>query len=148
MKKISCIIVFVIMGIACEENESDKLSFTKFKITDANGQSILKVDEKGTLTKNGVHVGFIKKSGIVEDKKERTVLQLAAGGSLFVDGEGKEVIEIDKNGTFLSSSGEVIHWNDAGELMRGEENTGISIYPVQKELLQFASVLLYIHYVI
>ncbi|MVO07917.1 hypothetical protein GOQ30_01905 [Flavobacterium sp. TP390] len=61
MKKISCIILFVVMGIACEDNESGKLSFTKFKITDANGQSILKVDEKGTLTKNGVHVGFIKK---------------------------------------------------------------------------------------
>ncbi|WP_130734122.1 hypothetical protein [Flavobacterium sp. J27] len=134
--------------LSCE-TEPDKLMVSKFKITDANGQSIIRVDEKGNVIKQGIKVGAVKKKGVIVDKKERTILQLGDhNDSLFLDNEGKEVLVIHKDGKFLASSGEQIHWSDAGELMKDDESMGITVSPVEKSLLQIASVLLYLHYVI
>lgn len=147
MRKIKCLLVVFITVLACEA-EPEKLDFSKFKITDANGQSIIKIDEKGTITKNGDKVGCVEKNGIISDKKGRTILKLGEDETLFLDNEGKAVIRVYKNGEFTSSSGELIQWSDAGELTKGEENTGITIYPIEKRFLQIASILLYLYYVI
>jgi hypothetical protein len=147
MRKINCLLLLFIMLLACEA-EPDKLSFAKFKITDANGQSIIKIDEKGNITKNGDKVGCVKKNGIISDKKGRTILELSEDDILFLDNEGKAVIRVYKNGEFTNSAGELMQWTDSGELMKGKENTGITIYPMEKRFLQIASILLYLYYVI
>lgn len=147
MRKIKCLLVIFVIMLACEA-EPEKLDFSKFKITDANGQSIIKIDEKGTITKNGGIVGCVGKNGIISDKKGRTILKLGKDETLFLDNEGKAVIRVYKNGEFTNSSGELIQWSDAGELIKGEENTGITIYPIEKRFLQIASILLYLYYVI
>ncbi|NHN27853.1 hypothetical protein FIA58_019420 [Flavobacterium jejuense] len=147
MKKSICLLVLLGVVLACE-NEPDKLTISKFKITNVNGQSIIKIDEKGNITKNGDAVGYVKKNGIIADKKGRTILKLGKDETQFLDNEGKPVIRIYKDGQFTNSSGELIQWSDAGELMKGKENTGITIYPTERGFLQIASVLLYLYYIV
>ncbi|VXA95154.1 conserved hypothetical protein [Flavobacterium sp. 9AF] len=133
--------------LSCE-TESDKFIYSKFKITDANGQSIIRVDDKGNVYKQGNRVGNIEKKGVILDKKGRIVLKLSDNKTSFLDSEDKKVIEISSTGEFINTTNDKIHWSDSGELMKGDENTGIAISATEKELLQIASVLLYIFYIV
>lgn len=91
---------------------------------------------------NGNLVGKVNKNGTLSDKNDQVLIKIT-DENIVQNTEGKALIKIDKNGTMHNGSGILITWSEKGELIKGTENTGITISPSDKHSLQTASVVLF-----
>lgn len=142
MKKILLIIGLVVLYSCASKKE--KLTFSKFIISDVTGHTEIKVEENGTIYIGENLIGVIDKEGMISTKNG-TVLAEVLEDDIIVDGEGNTVIKIDKEGTVDKGTGEIIQWTENGELMNGDQLTGLKIFPADKESYQTASILLFLH---
>ena len=143
MKKTTYMIPVLFLVLSCA-TKKEKLTFSKFIISDAKGQTELKVDDSGAIFISDNLIGMIDKEGTIITK-HGTVLAEVLENDCIVDGEGNTVIKIDKEGTVDKGTGEIIQWSENGELMKGNERIGLRIYPADKASYQTASILLYLH---
>lgn len=143
MKKTTYVIPLFFLVISCA-TKKEKLTFSKFIISDAKGQTEIKVDDSGAIFISDNLIGIVDKEGTVITKNG-TVLAEVLEDDVIVDGEGNTVVIIDKEGTVDKGFGEIIQWSDDGELMNGNETTGLKIFPADKDSYQTASILLYLH---
>lgn len=143
MKKTTYMIPVLFLVLSCA-TKKEKLTFSKFIISDAKGQTEMKVDDSGAIFISDNLIGMIDKEGTIITKNG-TVLAEVLEDDIIVDGEGNTVIKIDKQGTVDKGTGEIIQWTENGELMNGDQLTGLKIFPADKESYQTASILLFLH---
>lgn len=142
MKKILLIIGLVVLSSCASKKE--KLTFSKFIISDVSGHTEIKVEENGTIYIGENLIGVIDKEGMISTKNG-TVLAEVFEDNVILDGDGKMLVSIDKKGSVENSDGEFITWSNDGELLKNDEPLGLSIFPADENSYQTASLLLYLH---
>ena len=143
MKKIVYLFLIPILFTSMSY-EGDVLQFSKFKIKDESGKNQIKVSKKGKILIGGKLMAIISKNGNITSKDGKVVASFSDEGTL-EDANKKPLVSIDKNGKIDNGSGKYIYWSEEGFLMKGEENTGISISPVNKNSFQTASIIMYLY---
>lgn len=143
MKNITRFMLLFLLLISCA-TKKEKLTFSKFIISNARGLTEIKVEDNGSIFISDNLIGIIDKEGAIITKNG-TVLAEVIEDNQIIDGEGNAVIKIDKEGTVDKGSGEIIQWSESGELMKGDETTGLRIFPADKNSFQTASILLFLH---
>jgi hypothetical protein len=144
MKKI--IFALCVIGFLTSCN-TDKIAIGEFEIKDGSGIIGLKMKGDGTLTVRDEVVGKVDKTGRIMDVNGKEVAKIE--GESIVDAKGKEITKVGEDGSFKNSgTGERLHWNENGELLKGEEKTGMVISPNDKSLYKAASIVLLMYFTI
>ncbi|NHN27852.1 hypothetical protein FIA58_019415 [Flavobacterium jejuense] len=142
MKTITIFLLLFVLLISCA-TKKEKLTFSKFIISNIKGQTEIKVEDNGTIFISDNLIGMIDKEGTIITK-HGTVLAEVMEDNFIIDGEGKTLIRIDENGAVENNSGE-FEWSANGELLKNDEPIGFKIFPVDKDSFQTASLLLFLH---
>ena len=143
MKKQLYLIFISTLLFSCG-TKSDRLQFSEFEIKDGNGVSGIAVNKLGNVTINEKVIGEINEDGTLNDKDGKLLAKLT-DGNILQDKNGNSLIKIDAHGKMDNGSGMFIEWSKSGELMRGNENTGMRIIPVEEKSFQAASIVLYLY---
>lgn len=117
---------------------------TDFEIKNADGETGIIVQTNGSIIINNEVNGNISKDGTVTDKNG-TVIATIGEDNILQDSEGKTLIKIDENGKMDNGSGTFIEWSENGELMRGNESTGMKISPVKNDAYRNASIVFFLY---
>lgn len=124
--------------------QDDVLNFSAFKIKDESGKTQMRVNKKGNIKMGGKLLGVVHKNGTLTSKEGKVIASISSDG-LLKDATGKTLVKIDENGKIDNGSGMYIQWTEKGVFMKGEENTGITMYPVDKDSYQTASLILFLY---
>lgn len=143
MKKLFYLLFVSVIMVSCG-TKTDKLEFSEFEIKDGNGKTGISVSENGTIKISGENIGKINKDGTLNDKEGKLLAKITEE-NILQGKDGENLIKIDKNGTMDNGSGTFIKWSDSGELLKGDEKTGMNISPVDKESFQSASIILFLY---
>ncbi|WP_130734121.1 hypothetical protein [Flavobacterium sp. J27] len=142
IKKILFFLLIIIFSSCATKKE--KLTFSRFIINDEKGRTEIKVEDNGTIYISDNLIGLVDKEGTISTKNG-TVLAEIIEDNFIVDGNGNELVQIDKNGAVENSAGESITWSETGELLKDDEPLGLKIFPANRDSFQTASILLYLH---
>ncbi len=124
--------------------QADILKFSSFKIKDKNGKTQLKVSKKGAVKMGGELIGVVHKDGTLTSKDGQLIASISPEGIL-KDATGKGLVKIDKAGKIDNGSGMYIQWSKDGTFIKGEEDTGIKITPIDEASFQTASLILFLY---
>lgn len=124
--------------------KKEKLQFSAFEIKNENGVTGITVNKNGEIKMGGNDIGTINPNGSLNDK-DGNLLAKMTDDNFLQDKDGNNLIKIDKNGKMDNGSGMFIEWSENGELLKGNEKTGMSITPVDKESFQAASIILFLY---
>jgi hypothetical protein len=124
--------------------KAEKLQFSEFEIKNGDGVTGVTVNKNGDIKISGEDVGSINTNGTLNDKDGNLLAKITDDN--FLQGkDGKNLVKIDENGKMDNGSGMFIEWSESGELLKGNEKTGMIIKPVDKKSFQAASIILYLH---
>lgn len=143
MKKIVYLLIFATMLFSCG-NKTEKLNFSKFEIKDQNGVTGIKVDDKGGIYVDGQQSGKVQINAEIKDKSGKVIAKLN-DDDILLDSENKPLIKINRNGDMDNGSGVLMKWDENGELMKGDEKTGMSIIPNDKKSYRTASIIVFLY---
>ncbi len=124
--------------------QKEKLQFSEFKIKNENGETGITVNKNGAIKISGEDIGTINSDGTLNDK-EGNLLAKMTDDYFLQDKDGNNLIKIDENGKMDNGSGMFIEWSESGELLKGNEKTGMSVTPVDKNSFQAASIILFLY---
>lgn len=144
MKKLFYLLFVSVIMVSCG-TKADKLEFSEFEIKDENGKIGITVSENGIIKISGEDIGKINTNGSLSDKDGKLIAKIT-DNNILQDKDGKSLIKIDKNGTMDNGSGTLIKWSESGELLKGNEKTGMQISPVDKKSFQSASIILFLYF--
>lgn len=125
-------------------NKTEKLNFSKFEIKDQNGVTGIKVDDKGGIYVDGQQSGKVQINAEIKDKSGKVIAKLN-DDDILLDSENKPLIKINRNGDMDNGSGVLMKWDENGELMKGDEKTGMSIIPNDKKSYRTASIIVFLY---
>lgn len=143
MKKLLYFLFVSAILLSCGAN-TEKLQFSAFEIKDENGITRIVVSKNGEIKVNGENIGLINTDGILQDKDGNLLAKLRED-NFFQDQAGENLIKINKNGQMDNGSGMFVEWSATGELLKGNEQTGIHIEPNDSKSYQAASAILYLY---
>ncbi|VXA95087.1 conserved hypothetical protein [Flavobacterium sp. 9AF] len=136
-------ISFYFLILSCA-TKKEKLTFSKFIISDAKGYTEIEVEENGSIYISDNLIGLVDKEGTITTK-HGTLLAEVDEQNFIHDADGNALVQIDKNGTVENSGGDAITWSENGLLLKNNQPIGFKIFPANKESFQTASILLYLH---
>lgn len=143
MKKFIYLLFVTVLLIACS-NKSKRLNISQFEIKDLNGETGITLNKNGEILINSEIYGKVKENGEVLDNKNNILARLNAN-DILTDSKDQPLIRISKNGDMDNGSGILIKWSENGELLKGDEKTGMKIFPNDSNLYRTASVILYLY---
>tara|TARA_R110002072_G_scaffold302577_1_gene486387 strand:- start:4967 stop:5392 length:426 start_codon:yes stop_codon:yes gene_type:complete len=117
---------------------------TDFEIKDENGKTGILVQTNGNILVDNVASGKITKDGTVTDNDGKVIAKIGEN-NLVTDSEGRALIKITEKGKMDNGSGVYIEWSEDGELMKGNQNTGMKISPVKEDSFRNASIILFLY---
>ncbi|MCT4580975.1 MAG: hypothetical protein N4A35_06115 [Flavobacteriales bacterium] len=124
--------------------QANLLTFSSFKLKYEGKKTQIKVNNKGVIKMGGELIGIVHKDGKLTSKDGQLIASISPDGIL-ADATGKALVKIDKTGKIDNGSGMYIQWSNDGVFMKGEENTGITIAPVDENSFQTASLILFLY---
>ncbi len=143
MKRSICILIVTLLTLSCG-SKIDKLPFSEFEIKDENGITGIAIDETGIIRVNEEVIGKISREGKLYDKDEKLLAKIT-DENIVQDKNGNNLIKIDSKGRMDNGSGIFIQWSENGELMKGDEKTGMNISPVNQKSFQTASIIIFLY---
>ncbi|MCH2022477.1 MAG: hypothetical protein MK207_08375 [Saprospiraceae bacterium] len=136
---------FLMFLVSCSDSKKSK--FSAFDVKNNEGTTIMSMGDDGTITfptEEDVKVTLNENYELLDDEgKVRIKLN---GEGMLVTEDGENIGNVSESGEIDFGTGVTMKWSENGELMKGNEATGIMIEPNNSNSYRAASILMNLYF--